>query len=139
MKKYDYVSAMTADILEYISDNYDRTDFDDRNDMYDKLNDELWPEDCITGNGYQGYGKYHGIDKDTIREYVRENLDLCKEALREFCTEKDEIIDKFFNDDVSFFDCTIRCYCLAWGIDKALDELEESGYFDDDDENDDDE
>lgn len=128
--KYDYVESMKRDILDYIADEIDRADYDDRDELETALNDDLWPEDAITGNGCWGYGKYHKIPDETIRDYVRENLDLCKEALREFCTEKDEIIDKFFDDDYSYFDCTIRCYCLNWAISKALDELEESGYFD---------
>ena len=130
--KYDYVESMKRDILDYIADEIDRADYDDRDELETALNDDLWAEDAITGNGCWGYGKYHEIPDETIRNYVRENLDLCKEALREFCTEKDEIIDKFFDDDYSYFDCTIRCYCLNWAISKALDELENDGYFDDD-------
>lgn len=127
---YDYVKAMTSDILEYIEDNYTSGDFDGRDEMEEALNDDLWAEDAITGNECWGYGKYHEISAETIREYVHENIDLCKEALREFCTEKDEIINRFFDDDYSYFDTTIRCYCLNWAINKALDELEENGYFD---------
>ena len=134
--KYDYVESMKNDILDYIADNIDREDYDDRDEMEQALNDDLWAEDAITGNGCWGYEKYHGLHQLDIRDYVRGNIDLCKESLREFEVTAETIAEKFFEDDYSYFDCTIRCYCLNWAINKALDELENDGYFDDD-ENDD--
>lgn len=132
MKKYDYIESMKRDILDYIADEIDRADYDSRDELETALNDDLWPEDAITGNGAWGYGKYHEIPDETIRDYVRDNIDLCKESLREFEVTAETIAEKFFDDDYSYFDCTIRCYCLNWAINKALDELEETGYFDTD-------
>ena len=130
--KYDYVESMKRDILDYIADEIDRADYDSRDELETALNDDLWPEDAITGNGCWGYGKYHEIPGETIRDYVRENIDLCKESLREFEVTAETIAEKFFDDDYNYFDCTIRCYCLNWAIHEALDELENDGYFDDD-------
>lgn len=52
-----------------------------------------------------------------------------KEALTEFCVEKEKIVDKFFAGDYAYFDSTIRCYLLSQAINAALEEIESELIF----------
>ena len=117
--KYDYVKAMTEDIINYVNDNITLSDYDNKDDLFEALNDDMWAEDEITGNGCYGYD-----DNDVVKQYVSDNADLLREALQEFCTPFDEIAKRFLDGDYKYFDCTIRCYVLGWAIDEAIKQLD---------------
>ena len=56
MERYDYEEAMREDIRQYLKDNWEegkRIEDDDR----DKLHDDMWVADSVTGNGS---GSYNG-------------------------------------------------------------------------------
>lgn len=55
MEKYDYLSAVTADVKDYINDNVDFADYENADELKDKLQDELWTVDGVTGNGSGSY------------------------------------------------------------------------------------
>ena len=52
-------------------------------------------------------------------------MELCIEAVKEFCVESETIAEKFLSEDWEYFDVTIRCYLLGQAISEALDEIEE--------------
>ena len=116
---YNYLEAIKNDVMEYINDNIDLCDFQDREDLKNKLNDDLFIEDSVTGNASGSYTFNTALSK----EYVQDNLDLLKEAAQEFgCTDRAEkwLFDKAWEDA----DVTIRCYLLGQAIDAVLDEME---------------
>ena len=120
MEKYDYREAIIKDIKDYIASNEIEIDF---NDKYysDKLYDELWDKDEVTGNGSFFYD-----NEEKCSEYLCNNFDLLYEAVREFCVDDDlNILIKYYKDNAlaRYFDCAIRCYLLGECIDKALEEL----------------
>ncbi len=78
----------------------------------------------ITGNGGDNY-----TDNETSKEYINGNENLLKEALIEFCVDKEKIVDKFFSGDYAYFDSTIRCYMLSQAINAALEEIESELIF----------
>ena len=39
MEKYDYLSAVTADVKDYINDNVNFADYEDANELKDNLQD----------------------------------------------------------------------------------------------------
>lgn len=122
---YDYYEVMTADILDYIRENYTDEELNeamqDRADFAERLDEELWCCDSVTGNGSGSYT----FNRWKAQEYVQANPDLLREALREFCVDNETIAEKFLDEEWEYFDVTIRCYCLRGCIENALDELEQ--------------
>lgn len=129
MMKYDYLEAMKSDVLDYIREEVNAGEFSDREDLENKLNDDLFINDSITGNASGSYT----FNSYTAKEYVFDNIDLLNEAITEFC-EDDVIGEKFLNEEWEWMDVTIRCYLLGQAISEALDDIEEELIFADDEE-----
>lgn len=119
MEKYDYLQNMTNDIIDYIRENYTdeeiRTELDERNDWEEKLNDDLWIEDSVTGNASGSYT----FNTWKAEEYICHNLDLLAEAMEEFGDDRNAL-----KQGAEWCDVTIRCYLLNQAISNALDTLE---------------
>lgn len=127
---YDYREAMTEDVKEWIKQNIDLTEWtEDREGLEQQLNDDLWTEDSITGNGSGSYT----FNRVQASLYVLDNMDLLQEAFDEFATDPATVGDKFLSEDWEWFDVTIRCYLLGSVISDVLDEMEENGDFDESD------
>ena len=122
--KYNYCEAIRNDILNYIKENYTTQEqlenLEDRDEWEEKLNDEIWIVDSVTGNTSGSYT----FNRCQAKEYVLEWLDVLKDALEEFGTPSEKVVENFFNEEWEYFDVTIRCYLLRGAINKALDELE---------------
>ena len=119
---YDYLKEMTGDVMEYITDNYTPEDYMPENsDIKEVLNDELWAEDSITGNGANG--KYFDSAAEA-QQAAFQNVDLLIEAIEEFGNEPEQY--KKAMKDPHFADSTIRCYMLSNAIYNALKELREA-------------
>lgn len=117
---YNYRDEMKNDVLEVIKYDYTLSDYETREELEERLNDELWICDSVTGNGSGSYT----FNRCQAREYVKDNMDLLREAVDAYC-EKETLADKFTEEDYEWMDVTIRCYLLAEVISDALDELEE--------------
>ena len=118
--EYDYHQAILEDVIEYIRDEVDASEYEDRDALEEAINDELWTVDSVTGNGSGSYT----FDRAKAREYVTGNLDLVQEMASDFCIEDAELGKHFMNDDWEWFDVSIRCNLLSWAIGYALDWLE---------------
>lgn len=116
---YDYYANVKDDVLSYINDEIRPGEYWDRDELESFLNDELFWDDGVTGNGCGSYT----CNRSQAEEYVLDNRDLLKESLEEF-DSKDKLIDWFFNDDYESMDVTIRCYVLNSCINDALDEID---------------
>lgn len=55
MTKYNYLEAVKEDVKNYIDSEINFTDFDSLEELEEKLNDELWTEDSVTGNASGSY------------------------------------------------------------------------------------
>lgn len=121
---YNYLSAMKSDVLEYIKYNIDLDDYRGRcDDLEEKLNDELWIDDSVTGNGSSGS---YTFNREQAREYVQaDGSDYIRDMCSEFGIEAGEIGQRFIDNDWEWIDVSIRCYLLSWAISDALDELED--------------
>lgn len=117
MNAYNYREAVKNDVLDYIRENYDfATELqDDRDGFEEKLRDELWTVDSVTGNGSGSYT----FNAWKAEENICHNLDLLGEACEEFGCSTDVL-----KDGAEACDVTIRCYLLPWAISEALEELE---------------
>lgn len=120
---YNYLKHEVADVVEAIreGDMLDGEvdacgDYVDRDGLMDRLEDELWCDDAVTGNGSGSYT----FDAREAAHNVADNLDLLAEVVEEFGCDAARMIDSPEAADV-----TIRCYLLRQAIDMALDELAE--------------
>lgn len=122
---YNYLEAVKADVIEAIKYDYTaeeiKAGFEDRDAFEEKLNDDLWTADSVTGNGSGSYT----FNRRVARDYVLGDMDTVADALREFCVDAATIGEKFLNEDWEYLDVTARCYVLGQAIDAALDEMEE--------------
>lgn len=117
MEKYDYLEAVTNDVRDYISNEIDYKDFDSLDDLREHLNDVLWVNDSVTGNGSGSY---------TCNAYAAEE-NLCHNwyLLEEVCDVFGLEIGYEFRRGPESCDVTIRCYLLGQAIEAALQEIED--------------
>ena len=113
---YDYREAVKEDVLQYIKDEINFEDFDTLEELEEKLNEELWTEDSVTGNASGSYT----FSTYEAEENICHNLDLLEEALTEFGSEENPI-----SKGAEWCDVTIRCYLLGECIAAALEEVED--------------
>ncbi len=117
---YNYLENMVEDVKEYIKNEIDFSEYEDMDELRESLNDDLWAEDSVTGNGSGSYTFNRAIAK----EYVDENKDLVDEMMKEFdCKEK--VVNWWIEDNYEAIDVSIRCYLLGQAIEKALDDFTE--------------
>ena len=114
---YNYLEAVTADVVEYIKNEINLADYDSREELEEALNDELWTADSVTGNVSGSY--YCNAWK--AEEALAHNWDLLAEALTEFGQDGTDVLKQ----GAEAMDVTIRCYLLGQAIAEALEELEE--------------
>ena len=115
--RYDYREAVKEDILQYINDEISFEDFDTLEELEEKLNEELWTADSVTGNESGSYT----CNSYEAEENICHNLDLLGEALEAFESGADYLI----NNGAEAADVTIRCYLLGECITAALEEIED--------------
>jgi TusA-related sulfurtransferase len=119
---YSYHDALKADIKEWIDENINLDEYEDNEDLYETINDALWVEDDVTGNGSGNYTKDNGNawkwlqDDPDAMEYIRD-------IVSEFGIEAETVAEKFLDEDYEYWDVSIRCYLLGEAIGEALDEL----------------
>lgn len=122
---YNYLEAMKSDIKDYIKNEVNTSNYSDRKELENDLNDILWNEDSVTGNASGSYT----FNRADAKEYADNNMDLLVEACKEFGIDNETVCKKFFAEDWEYFDITIRCYLLNKAISEALDEIEDDLEF----------
>ena len=119
---FNYYEAMKNDIKDYINSEIEYTDFATLEELEQELNDTLFVNDSVTGNASGSYT----FNRWTAKEYVVDNMELCAEALQEFCVPAETVAEKFLSEDWEYFDVTIRCYVLHSCISEVMEEIEEA-------------
>lgn len=115
MKTYNYLEAVTADVLNYISENGITVTIDNRDEIEMQLNDDLWACDSVTGNASGSYT----FNAWQAEENLCHNLGLLAEACEEFGSD----VAKLLSGGAEGCDVTIRRYLLGQAIAAALDEV----------------
>ena len=123
MMNYNYLESMKEDIREYII-NDSELSIDDliynRSEIEEKLNEDLWTYDGVTGNASGSYT----FNSYKAKEYVLDNMDLLEEMCNEFCIDAETIGKKFLDGAWEWMDVSIRCYLLGQAISEVLDDIE---------------
>lgn len=116
MEKYNYYEEIKDDIKTYIDyEEIKASDYADIDEMIEKLYDDLWMNDNVTGNGSGSYT----FNAYQAEEYLCHNWDLLEEACDEFCCDTDEA----FKKGAEHWDVTIRCYLLGQVLSEVIEEL----------------
>lgn len=111
---YNYVNEVKDSVIDWIDENIDLDEWKDNKDgLIDYLNNELFDEDSVTGNGSASWT----FNRKEAEGYVIENLDVLADAFDEFGGYES------LRQGAEACDVTIRCYVLPDAIESALDEL----------------
>lgn len=112
MEKYNYSDEMFNDVKTWLADNLDECvnavkdeEMNDLSDFESWLNDRLFCEDSVTGNGSGSYT----FSTWQAEENLCHNLDLLGDALEEFGCDASYMTEK----GAEACDVTIRCYLLG--------------------------
>lgn len=123
--KYNYFEAVKADVAEYIGNEIDMTEWaGNRDGLEEYLNEELWAVDSVTGNGSGSYT----FNAWEAEQNLAHNWEEIEETAAEFGIEPK--ISDGYEYGAEWWDVSIRCRHLAGAIAEVLDELEDSGAFD---------
>lgn len=93
----------------------------DREEVEERLNDDFWINDSITGNASGSFT----FNSYKAQENVLEDIDTLRDACAEFGVDAETIGEKFLNEEWEWMDVTCRCYVLGQAIAEILDDLEE--------------
>lgn len=124
MTNYNYLESMKEDVKEYIKGNAELTIEDliyNRSDLEEKLNNDLWINDSVTGNASGSYT----FNSYKAKEYVLDNMNLLEDMCNEFGIDAETIGKKFLDGAWEWMDVSIRCYLLGSAISETLDDIEE--------------
>lgn len=115
---YNYYEAVKDDVREYIENEINLNEWKgNREGLEEKLCDDLWICDSVTGNASGSYT----FDAWEAEENLAHNWDLLAEALSEFGQDGTDVLKA----GAEAMDVTIRCYLLYGSIAQVLDELED--------------
>ena len=82
MERYDYFSHVCEDVRNYIEENGIEVNQENREEIEQQLNDDLFVDDSVTGNGSGSYF----CNAWKAEEAISHNWDLLAEAIDEFGT-----------------------------------------------------
>ena len=123
--RYAYQYRIKVDVEDYLFENMEREEIykrykEDPDELMEWLDEQCWVADSVTGNASGSYT----FNREEAKEYVLDNIELCVEALTEFC-QLDELGKKISGGDWEWLDVTIRCYLLSSIIGEVLESLED--------------
>ena len=117
---YNYREAMRTDINNAIYEKEEwigktiKEMYEDADEAYDQLYDDMWVDDSVTENASGSYT----FNTYKAEENICHNLDLLEEAMSEFGCEDVDAIRK----GAEWCDVTIRCYLLGEVLREVLEE-----------------
>lgn len=115
---YDYREAMREDIAQAIKDKEEwigktvKEMYEDVDEAFDQLYDDMWVDDSVTGNASGSYT----FNSYKAEEYLCHNWDLVREAI-------DAFGNAFDDQGAEAFDVTVRCYLLGEMLREVLENM----------------
>ena len=124
---YDYKQAVMEDVTEYIRESvrygYIHPEEMSAYDLIEKLEEELWAYDGVTGNASGSYT----FSSSKAKEYVINNISLLGEAAQDFGDSPEQIGRWLIDEDWETMDVIIRCWLLRSTIEQVVNEMAENG------------
>ena len=122
MKEYDYYEAITSDIITYLIDNHLLNEISEetKDEFIDRLQDELWADDSITGNGGDGYDT-----EENCEEYICHNLNLLVSCAREFDYDLSSPDSHIAINWDSLIRCNLLYECIYNAVERVLEKKNE--------------
>ena len=117
---YNYREHLKADVVDSL-DMFVPHSYDDVEEFRVHLDERLWVEDSVTGNGSGSYT----FSREDAKENVLVNLDLLHEAMEDFEVTDEEIGKRFMADDWEWFDVVIRCSLLSGVCEEVAEEYKD--------------
>src|SRR5574344_151610 len=115
METYNNLESVKVDVKNYIENEVELSDYSSREELESYLNDELFRNDSVTGNGSGSYT----FNTWQAEENICHNLDLLAEALEEFGSD-----ENYLKKGAESCDLTIRGYLLGQAMNEVLDEMD---------------
>lgn len=122
---YNYLNSVTEDAKNAIKDRHTAAEIAEaletssgRQEFAERLSEELWTDDSVTGNGSGSYT----FNTYQAEENLAHNWELMQEVADEFGI--DAKISDAYEHGAEWWDVSIRCYLLSQAISTALDEIE---------------
>ena len=109
---YNYLEEMKSDVMEYINNEINLADYEDRDELEQFLNDELFTVDSVTGNASGSYT----FNRWQAKEYVDDSMDELESAVNEFCIDSETVADKFLSEDWEYFDVIVSTFTSKFPI-----------------------
>lgn len=115
----DYYEEVLQAVKEEAEDGYTPEMLEpvDLEDYGEKLNDALWVDDSVTGNGSGSYF----FNSYEAEKALAGNWDLAAEALKEFGYNDINALEK----GAEWVDCVVRCYVLSQCIAEYVEDNED--------------
>lgn len=104
---YNYREHLKADVVDCLG-LFDVGGYDDVEEFAQKIEEELWVMDSVTGNGSGSYT----FSREDAKKNVLDNIDLLHQVCGAFDIADYEIGKRFLEEDWEYFDVIIRCYLL---------------------------
>ena len=119
MLTYNYEVEVKKDLENYIDENYDfDSDFDgmDIEDIYDKIYEDVWVADSVTGNASGSYT----FCRYQAEENLLHNMDLVyKACVQDFGYDASDIGKLYIEEQFETIDVMVRCYfvgTILWDV-----------------------
>lgn len=113
MENYNYFEAVKEAVKDHLGD-YDPRGEDETLEGYcDRLYEDLWVDDCVTGNGSGTYT----FNAAKAREFVLGGIEQVAEACGEFGESLGALIEA---GEWERLDATARCYYLSQAIGEVV-------------------
>lgn len=117
---YNYREHLKADVVDSL-DMFVPHSYDDVEEFRVHLDERLWVEDSVTGNGSGSYT----FSREDAKANVLANLDLLHEAMEDFEITDEEVGKRFMADDWEWFDVIIRCSLLSGVCEEVAEEYKD--------------
>lgn len=118
--KYDYLEAMTDDIVNYVVSEQPTDEELRDDDFWYRIEEDCWQDSTITGNGEGGW--YFDDDEEARKAvFTEENVKILVDALQEFGNAPESYRRAFL--EPGYADCTICCYMLNQALWAAKERL----------------
>nr|DAS02380.1 MAG TPA: hypothetical protein [Bacteriophage sp.] len=115
MERYDYRENIKNDLIDFITENYKPSEYNNYDEAYDLIYDDVFRSDSVTGNASGSYF----CNTWKAEESICHNLDLLGEAFEAFCEDGADVL----KNGAESCDVTIRCYLLSQALQEVLDEM----------------